>query len=1351
MSAIAALRGYRTQFLYSLHYILSNLSNDLIFRLEGEEDLDVLSNDGRLLYAIQLKNLGSTLTLSDILSENKTSFIKRFLERYKQATPILVSYGDISSDLLKWHQNKEEISNKDKLILKKYGVTVDDWKLVKHKTEFKIVDEETIASEVISIMKANFQLVDLVPTIGYALNWLQEVAEKQQPVTSNDFFSKIEDFGIYLSKHIAVHEQYGVFLKPLHKISIENIDKELSEKEFFNATLTRYEHILIGLDVSRTVYLERLKSDIKTNNTIIIKGASGQGKTALAYSYVSKYANDHLAFELNIQQDPINTQKSILAIASITDKLGLPAIFIINVSPNTTDWLKVVRETYHLKHIKFLIAIRNEDWYRATSVGIEFENKEIDISLSKLEAETIYRNLNEQNKILSHADFEEAWIKSGNEIPLLEFVYSITQGNSLQNKLKQQVRLLLNQNGTTNNQEIELLRIVSLADALGAKIEMNELSKLADFQFVIERLENEYLVKRSSDGKFIHGLHIVRSRTLLQILFDEFSNSKVDYVLKCIQVIAKEDLYMFLLQAFHFNYISTKELQDGLTKSSNIKWSVYAPVLKALIWAGTRDYVEANRNVIDECRADYGSAWLVLIDFTFGKSLDTSEILNLLKVGDEVKQKNKEFSNRLTNKTTLFEHVRNLFSAIKLPIETPNNTFEWRCFGEVLFWLKNVPDNPITDHISCPEDEIEIAFKEMDCESLSKLMLGLYSHSPELDSIRKRFSSYFVKALKKEFDIFHVMIDDEEISAHYVIDVLNNEGKRSTNDFAVNIIDLLRTAFPDKKKFSTQGHGHKLQTISSPVDDTHKSISLENLILEEWVSINSSIIALYDYKNRPEDWAEYINQLNQWENIITSKITQFNRSFIELFKRSKTYAPTIPVMENINFDNSEKIMEPKSITDPLGIYRSNNGTGDRSTESENITKTLKTKYGQFFKSLSDFRNDIELFILQSAKTLVSKIKSETETDHIHDDNIERLSQRNLFTAITKSTAYNTHYQKTFKNVDPVHSTRLNFNDLLHIAVIWKVFLNGKFKDDHSPNKILKLKSDFESRIEKECKQVSKANTYTIRYVNNTSSNFKPIILIDSDKPINSLFGARAAFDIIKNAVGNVEYTSLKYLMLEIWFTNFYFLQTVQNKKITDHWNEVRLYNVQGKEFDQLGIVGFQHQQIDERILKNMRIESWSNLYPVFNEINEANVEFGKLVILVDHLYDLEFVSNIDLDDDDYEIQRQHIEKIGMEIQKSFQHVLDYLVKWLNMFPYDELKIIGNDEETEYFNCLLNIKDHIFPEPRTNDDEDVQLRVNISTISLWVERLKICSGSWGLFILLLYGKYIELYREKSNNP
>ena len=387
MSAIAALRGYRTQFLYSLHYILSSLSKDLVFRLEGQEDLDILDSSGQLLYAIQLKNLGKPITLSDILSENKTSFIKRFLAKYPDAIAILVSYGEVSQELKNWRYHKDTISEKEKSTLKKFNITADELKLVKSKTQFIEICEDKIAEEIEKLIKSNFPVVDPIPTIGFLLNWLQFIAEKQQPITTRDFYSKIQDFAIYITGRIAIHNQYGLVLKPLHKVSTVNADQTLLEKEFYNATLTRYEHILLGLDVNREKHLETINDDLKKHNIIILKGASGQGKTALLYGYVHNYANDWLSYELNIQQDPVTTQQSIQAIASISKKLEVPTIFVINVNPNSTDWLQIIKESAHLNHIRFLVAIRNEDWYRASAIGVEFEHKEIDLSLSKEEAE----------------------------------------------------------------------------------------------------------------------------------------------------------------------------------------------------------------------------------------------------------------------------------------------------------------------------------------------------------------------------------------------------------------------------------------------------------------------------------------------------------------------------------------------------------------------------------------------------------------------------------------------------------------------------------------------------------------------------------------------------------------------------------------------------------------------------------------------------------------------------------------------------------------------------------------------------------------------------------------------------
>ena len=83
-----------------------------------------------------------------------------------------------------------------------------------------------------------------------------------------------------------------------------------------------------------------------------------------------------------------------------------------------------------------------------------------------------------------------------------------------------------------------------------------------------------------------------------------------------------------------------------------------------------------------------------------------------------------------------------------------------------------------------------------------------------------------------------------------------------------------------------------------------------------------------------------------------------------------------------------------------------------------------------------------------------------------------------------------------------------------------------------------------------------------------------------------------------------------------------------------------------------------------------------------------------------------------------------------------------------MFPFDEDSYLDSEEEQEYFKAMMNIKDHIFPEPK-GDEENYQLVMNMEIISKWVERLKVCTESWGIFILLLYGKYIDKFNNNDN--
>ena len=84
MSVPAALRGYRTQYLYTLYRILNEDDPRTFFRPEGKEDLDIKFGNG-YTELVQVKNLSKTLTFSDLQSKGKTLFKadKQQLDVYK--------------------------------------------------------------------------------------------------------------------------------------------------------------------------------------------------------------------------------------------------------------------------------------------------------------------------------------------------------------------------------------------------------------------------------------------------------------------------------------------------------------------------------------------------------------------------------------------------------------------------------------------------------------------------------------------------------------------------------------------------------------------------------------------------------------------------------------------------------------------------------------------------------------------------------------------------------------------------------------------------------------------------------------------------------------------------------------------------------------------------------------------------------------------------------------------------------------------------------------------------------------------------------------------------------------------
>lgn len=100
--AHAVLRGYENQFMYAPYCILN--SQEALFQLERFEDIEVLDDQGEPLTVIQVKDLASNLTYSDLRDESSTNkcFFRRalkVLENKPDTKIILASFGVIGPEI----------------------------------------------------------------------------------------------------------------------------------------------------------------------------------------------------------------------------------------------------------------------------------------------------------------------------------------------------------------------------------------------------------------------------------------------------------------------------------------------------------------------------------------------------------------------------------------------------------------------------------------------------------------------------------------------------------------------------------------------------------------------------------------------------------------------------------------------------------------------------------------------------------------------------------------------------------------------------------------------------------------------------------------------------------------------------------------------------------------------------------------------------------------------------------------------------------------------------------------------------------------------------------------------------
>ncbi len=302
-------------------------------------------------------------------------------------------------------------------------------------------------------------------------------------------------------------------------------------------------HVAAGLVVERPELRAAVLSGLESRRNALIYGASGSGKSALLWE--AAHASRHSVRWFQIRSLSPSAVPSLIQLARARRASPeAPVGFIIDdVGRGFTEgWTTLASEIDRTPGLLLLASVREEDRYPLADVR---RASQIKVVGDETLAERVWLELRERRQT-SWQGWKEPWELAAGH--LLEYTHVLTQGQRLSETLHAQVANRMND--PLRHSELDLLRVVSCANAAGCGASISEVPKRlgvppSTVSRALTRLKGEHLVQNTGDGLIV-GLHEVRSQELLRLCHEYPPPLLAETAAMAVWLIPANDLTRFL-------------------------------------------------------------------------------------------------------------------------------------------------------------------------------------------------------------------------------------------------------------------------------------------------------------------------------------------------------------------------------------------------------------------------------------------------------------------------------------------------------------------------------------------------------------------------------------------------------------------------------------------------------------------------------------------------------------------------------------------------------------------------------------------------------------------------------------
>jgi len=659
-------------------------------------------------------------------------------------------------------------------------------------------------------------------------------------------------------------------------------------------------HISANLDIVRDQHLKAIADGFKKTNVVIVHGASGQGKSALAYRYLHDYCPSASRYEIH----DLSTPKRSLEVAAALAAYGVPLTFYVDASYKDKGLPEFLRRINELQHVNCMVTIREEDWRLTGLTSADIRFTDLELSFNRKEAQELYVAW-ERDKGSRFPDFEQAWAQFVEEGPLLEFVHLLTHTESLRDRLQKQYERIADEIDCQqrSKNDLKLVEYVSVAGACGARIDLSKLSGNATLKRSISRLEKEYLLRLSNDERYLIGLHPIRSKILASIITDPVIHPWATLAMECLPLLEDADLEVFLLHGFIYHPEASETLLAYLSSARYETWTAVSGVVRALQWMGINEYVQENKDLIKQVYGKVGDAWYIVLDFDFLGLLEAdprpSGILDLLP--EQGKEQAEQWRKHQTPKSQIFTRIDDWLQKIAFPpLPLREHERDWLEFGQVAYWIGfRKLESRLYECLDWAV--LRQAAEGLSLESLTSLIYGLWHALSDTEPFAqwyREIRSLLMDRYRIETNTPYIEEQDMVIRAHFIVPLEEDETKQPENSddaeknpfhsIALQRVKLLAQLFPDCTGYGCQGYGHQLFDFGLNDDTTKNRIESRYLVPPWVIQINKTARILANHLFRPKTWQDYCAQIYQIRSNIVLCLDKLRKSLSKHFRSKKT-------------------------------------------------------------------------------------------------------------------------------------------------------------------------------------------------------------------------------------------------------------------------------------------------------------------------------------------------------------------------------------------------------------------------------------------------------------------------------